>query len=357
VIAALAVNAIPLTETQLSLLLDYLDGADGTGPVAVYDDDGPARRIPEDRFVSGMYALSWQHRDAGDASMYAVFPDSDFTTETATGWFKTKRMLWAVSGRGREVVVCALASRSVATAAQLFDDPSSSATAAAIAYLMTGIIILSVAAFIAQTYRPVREGHEQDFTAIEVRGMCVGGLVGSRLLRAPSLAVPVQVFCVVAFTIEYGIRLLCTPQPRAFVTSFFNAVDLASIVPYYLELMIAGLVGSGAPLLRALRLIRVFRLMKIGRYVAWMRVFGRTMEASLRPLAMLAFVTGTMIVFWSTFAYFLERGQWDGERGMWVNDQGQPSFFSSIPASFWWAIVSMSTGASRLQGRGGVCAT
>lgn len=52
---------------------------------------------------------------------------------------------------------------------QLFDDPSSSATAAAIAYLMTGIICMSVAAFIAQTYRTVREGHERDFAAIEVR--------------------------------------------------------------------------------------------------------------------------------------------------------------------------------------------
>lgn len=152
-----------------------------------------------------------------------------------------------------------------------------------------------------------------------------------------------QIFCVIVFTLEYVIRVLCTPTPRAFLVSFFNVVDLASIVPYYLELLIAGAVGSGAPLLRVLRLVRVFRLMKIGRYVAWMRIFGRTLEASARPLAMLAFVSALMIVLWSTLAYFVERGTWSSELGAWVNDEGEPSFFSSIPASFWWAIVSMST--------------
>jgi hypothetical protein len=102
VIAALAVNAIPLTETQLTLLLDYLDGGSGPGGLLPHPEEagGGGGEIPEDRFVMCMYALSWQHRDAGDASVYAVFPDSDFTTETATGWFKTKRMLWAVRGEG-----------------------------------------------------------------------------------------------------------------------------------------------------------------------------------------------------------------------------------------------------------------
>lgn len=109
VIAALAVNAIPLTETQLTLLLDYLDGGGGEAGngAPLRSLDAPRGEIPEDRFVAGMYALSWQHREAGDASMYAVFPDSDFTTETATGWFKTKRMLWAVRARARAVVVAA----------------------------------------------------------------------------------------------------------------------------------------------------------------------------------------------------------------------------------------------------------
>lgn len=162
VIAALAVNAIPLTETQLVLLLGALD-PDETGIIVL------------ETFVTSMFALAMQHREVGEPAVYAVFPDSDFTTETATGWFKVKRWLWTVrQSRARvRAQMCADASdspRSLFALPQLFDDPSSSFAARVLAYVLTAIILLSVATFIAETYPAARAANEQAFIGIEVRG-------------------------------------------------------------------------------------------------------------------------------------------------------------------------------------------
>jgi hypothetical protein len=179
-------------------------------------------------------------------------------------------------------------------------------------------VLLSVASFLAESYPEARAGHEHVFAAIEIA-------------------------CVAIFTIEYGLRLACTPETLRFVFSFFNLVDLMAIGPYYLELVFAGLFGGGAPLLRIIRLVRILRLIKLGRYVIWMRIFGVTIERSAVPLGMLGFMTSTMVIFWASVMYYVERGTWDPDAAQWINADGQPSAFTSIPAAFWWAIISMTT--------------
>jgi hypothetical protein len=201
---------------------------------------------------------------------------------------------------------------------QVLEEPSSSPLARTLALFLSAVVLLSVASFLAESYPEARAGHERVFAAIEIA-------------------------CVAIFTIEYGLRLACTPETLRFVFSFFNLVDLMAIGPYYLELVFAGLFGGGAPLLRIIRLVRILRLIKLGRYVIWMRIFGVTIERSAVPLGMLGFMTSTMVIFWASVMYYVERGTWDPDVAQWVNADGQPSAFSSIPAAFWWAIISMTT--------------
>lgn len=261
--------------------------------VAAMDSDG-GDRIGFDAFASCMYALSIQSRKVRAPAKYAVFPDS--AVESATGSFRVRRLIW-----------------------KLLEDPSSSPLARTIAVLLSLVVLLSVSSFLAESYPEVRAGRESAFLAIE----CA---------------------CVVVFTIEYVLRLACTPEVWRFLFSFFNVVDLLAIAPFYIDLIAGGEgSGSGAPLLRAVRLVRVLRLMKLGRYVAWMRIFGATLEKSAAPLGMLAFVTATMIVLWSSIVYFAERGSWDAATSTWMTSDGTPSYFVSIPASFWWATVTMTT--------------
>lgn len=245
-------------------------------------------------FATTLHALSVQHREVLAERRYAVFPDSDFTEATATTSLKLRRIIWT-----------------------LFDDPSSSPLAALIAYTLIAAILLSTCAFIAESHPPTRAGNERAFDGIELSS-------------------------VLLFTLEYAIRLGCTPEPCKFFISGLNIIDLASIAPFYLELLFSSLAGtgSGGRLLRSLRLLRVVRLAKIGRYALWMKVFIRTLVLSAPPLAMLAFITLTAIITHSSIMYFLERGEWDTQRGEWVSDAA-PSQFNSIPAVMWWTVVSM----------------
>src|SRR5687768_15626840 len=66
------------------------------------------------------------------------------------------------------------------------------------------------------------------------------------------------------FTIEYLLRLYATRDRRGYATSFFGAVDLLAVLPTYANLFIPG--AQSLLLLRALRLIRLFRILKLGRY-------------------------------------------------------------------------------------------
>jgi Ion transport protein len=284
--AGFAVNAIDIRDEVVDAALMSMD-------------PGRTGKINFEGFATCMYALSIQSRKVRNASKYAVFPDSDFTVETASRLFRTRRLIW-----------------------KLLEDPASSPLARTIAFFLSAVVLLSVASFLAESYPEVRMSNEALFSGIELS-------------------------CVLVFTVEYILRLTCTPELSKFFFSFYNMVDLLSIAPYYLELILddtGSSLGSGAPLLRAVRLIRILRLIKLGRYVAWMRIFGATVEKSASPLGLLAFMAAIMIILWSSLGYFVERGEWDATIQNWINPEtGAPSFINSIPSAFWWAIVSMTT--------------
>mmetsp|Transcript_54915 Transcript_54915/g.152078 ORF Transcript_54915/g.152078 Transcript_54915/m.152078 type:complete len:257 (+) Transcript_54915:1-771(+) len=95
-------------------------------------------------------------------------------------------------------------------------------------------------------------------------------------------------------------------------------------------------------MLRSARLIRVFRLFKISRYLSWLTVFLGTLTASAAPLAMITFVLAIGMVVFASAVYFLERGVWNPVLETYMVD-GHETQFSSIPGAFWWTVVTMST--------------
>lgn len=78
-----------------------------------------------------------------------------------------------------------------------------------------------------------------------------------------------------------------------------------------------------------------------------MRVFTNALALSLQPLLMLVLVVMIAMVLFSSVIYYAERGEWSEEEQMWmrVPQEGDPlrSPYQSIPASFWWCIVTMTT--------------
>lgn len=295
---AILVNGIDaLREARLDLLCNAMEKLSGS------------KNIKFEAFCRCLYSATLVDRDVKDPALYAVFPDSMFTAETATGLLRLRRSIWL-----------------------LMDDPMSSGMARLMALLIVITILVSTISFCVETLPGIHKKHDQLFDEIEV-------------------------WCVSLFTIEFLLRLVCTPEPGKFFKSSLNVIDFLAIVPFYVELMISedGQVQttSGSAMLRAVRLVRVFRLIKIGRYLQWMRVFGKTLAGSISPLLMLLFILILMLFLYSTLVYFLERGVWVQDMQAWVDPVACPTWqsgggpdcapvlFDSIPSTMWWAIISM----------------
>jgi len=123
-----------------------------------------------------------------------------------------------------------------------------------------------------------------------------------------------------------------------------NMIDLLAILPFHLNLIL-NLGGSGT-FLRVLRLLRVFRIFKMSKYSSGMQLLGTTMSRSLHTLALLLVYLLIAMVVFSSMIFFAEMGtELVTDDGVILARPGEttPSPFSSIPASFWWSLVTMTT--------------
>lgn len=150
-----------------------------------------------------------------------------------------------------------------------------------------------------------------------------------------------EMVLVIIFTIEYVLRLLCARNPIFFIFSLFNLIDLAAILPFYVQLTTES--TTDLRVLRIIRLARVFRLFKLSKYSAYMQLLQTALEKSSDALGLLIFFVMIAVVIFSTMAYYAEKGTWDAARLEFVRSNGDASPFSSIPAVMYWCITTMTT--------------
>eukprot|EP01012_Entosiphon_sulcatum_P002661 TRINITY_DN10591_c0_g1_i1.p1 TRINITY_DN10591_c0_g1~~TRINITY_DN10591_c0_g1_i1.p1 ORF type:complete len:686 (+),score=88.28 TRINITY_DN10591_c0_g1_i1:43-2058(+) len=159
----------------------------------------------------------------------------------------------------------------------------------------------------------------------------------------------IEIACICFFTLEFLVRLWSTPQRTAFFTSALNIVDLLAIIPFYLQLIISSVFHANhlklLVFLRALRLTRVLRVLKLGRYNEGMQSLGETILISKDAFSMLLFAMATATILFSSAMYYAELSQsrWDDNSASWILPNNLPSPFQSIPHTFWWCIVTLTT--------------
>mmetsp|Transcript_43493 Transcript_43493/g.127995 ORF Transcript_43493/g.127995 Transcript_43493/m.127995 type:complete len:544 (+) Transcript_43493:98-1729(+) len=162
----------------------------------------------------------------------------------------------------------------------------------------------------------------------------------------------VEVFCICTFTFEFIIRLLCSPAGPGvcnYLKSVSNMVDLLSVMPFYLELVMSIIGVDGADslgvlqILRLIRLTRISRIFKMSKKFQALIVLWKTIIRSVGALTMLIFFMMIFSVLFATLIYMAEMGDWDEARNQFVREDGSASPFESIPASVWWAIITMAT--------------
>jgi voltage-gated potassium channel len=128
------------------------------------------------------------------------------------------------------------------------------------------------------------------------------------------------------FTVEYAARLACVRRPLRYARSFFGIVDLLAVLPTYLALFLPGL--HALIDIRLLRLLRVFRILKLTEYVVEYRRLGAALHASRRKIAVFIGTVFMLVVLVGTLMYLIE---------------GPENGYTSIPMSVYWAITTVTT--------------
>ncbi len=133
-------------------------------------------------------------------------------------------------------------------------------------------------------------------------------------------------FFTILFTIEYLLRLSCIGRPLKYACSFYGIVDLLSILPTYVSLLLPS--GKYFLVIRILRLLRVFRVLKLVQYVGESNYLQKALWASRRKILVFLFAVSLLMVIFGAIMYIVE---------------GPEHGFTSIPRSIYWAVVTMTT--------------
>ena len=128
------------------------------------------------------------------------------------------------------------------------------------------------------------------------------------------------------FTVEYLARLGTARRPGRYARSFFGIIDLLAILPTYVAALVPG--AQYLLVIRVLRILRAFRVLKLAHYVAESNVLMRALYASRRKITVFLFAVFSLVVVIGSVMYLVE---------------GAEHGFTSIPRSVYWAIVTLTT--------------
>ncbi|XP_066918705.1 voltage-gated potassium channel KCNC1-like isoform X1 [Clytia hemisphaerica] len=189
----------------------------------------------------------------------------------------------------------------------ILEEPNSCKTAKLIAAISLIFIVLSVTTFCLETLPRFRNQDSQQYKIIAI----------------------IEAICATWFTIEYVLRLMTCPNKLKFMKNIMNWIDLCAVLPFFISIALPDRVKS-IVVLRVVRLIRVIRVLKLSRHSFGLQILGHTLKASCRELCLLVFFLSIGVIIFSSLIYYAEKDV--------LNTK-----FTSIPTSFWWSIVTMTT--------------
>lgn len=130
------------------------------------------------------------------------------------------------------------------------------------------------------------------------------------------------------FTLEYALRVYCEPRKKDYVLSMFGIVDFLATFPQLLSIFIPQL--KYLSIMRSVRLLRIFRVLKLFTFINEGYLLIESVKRSLNKLIVYFLFVTVLVVILGTIMYMIE-GDIAG------------SSFSSIPDSIYWAIVTLTT--------------
>lgn len=128
------------------------------------------------------------------------------------------------------------------------------------------------------------------------------------------------------FTAEYLIRLWTLKRPLSYAISLYGIIDVLAVIPSYLSLFLVG--SQYLMVVRAIRLMRIFRILKLRQYLDESRMLVKAITQSFRKIAIFMMFIVILVTILGSVMYLVE---------------GPQSGFTSIPESIYWAIVTLTT--------------
>ena len=144
--------------------------------------------------------------------------------------------------------------------------------------------------------------------------------------------------CTLFFLIELIIRFITCPLKLRFFCSFFNIIDILAVFPVVIFCIINlaypyfwvrnnlelayNVVGISA-------IFRAVRVLKMVKHNRGLQVIFLAVKASINELLLLGLLVAIAMLIFSTCVYYTELHQ--------------PRRFESIPAGFWWSIITITT--------------
>lgn len=144
-----------------------------------------------------------------------------------------------------------------------------------------------------------------------------------------------EVGSVAVFTVEYAARLWsCVEDPRyahplfgrlRFAVTPLAIVDLLAVLPFYIPQ-----VAMDTRFLRVLRMFRILRLIKVGRYYTSLHVMVNVVRGKREELILALSLMLLLLILSASLMYYCE-------------NEAQPEAFPNIPATMWWAVATLTT--------------
>uniref|UniRef100_A0A8C8SNM1 Potassium voltage-gated channel subfamily V member 2 n=1 Tax=Pelusios castaneus TaxID=367368 RepID=A0A8C8SNM1_9SAUR len=180
------------------------------------------------------------------------------------------------------------------------------------------------------------------FVLISIVAMTLSTVEEMQHKMAKACMEQLETVCAIFFTSEYLMRLLSTATFQKFLRAAFSAIDLVTILPFYIQLLFEHLAEGDAlyheelhkmesvsklgKVLKLIKLMRIFRILKLARHSTGLRAFGFTMRQCYQQVCCLLLFIALGVFTFSALMHSVEHDV-------------PGTNFTSIPDAWWWAAV------------------